>query len=290
MSQQNINGDQPDVQQAPTDNDWQPNARNTQPPWLALDMTKAAAVTLLAGGPTGAFVVRQSETHAGRLVLSYVNEGRVSHEYLRDGPTGLVALAGSPDMQFQGLDVLVRYFQSPRPQLPCPLRSDYLTGRAKSVLAARAWPAPMDRTGRTEEGERRAGGIAAERSQVHDTARRGSKDNQWLQLSLRSPDVIPMLHGVPDGTFIVHSGQGTRPGAAFVLTYAFGGSLHQQSITQRGDDLVLETYPAQASIDILIPPCYPSLSFKLVARLAAQSGYLTHFLPRFLRPIARAGI
>lgn len=209
------------------------------PPWLALNISRAAAVEIIAAGPDGAFLVRASETRPGQQVLSYLYGSRVEHDFILED-RGQFALRSCPELQFESLEVLVKFFHFPRPQLPCPLRSDYLEDQRVvsngGHLALGSWP-PV--------GSVASQGPRSLPDEGHSA--QADADARWKQLSLRSPDVIPMLQGSSNGTFLVHGSQGTRPSAVFVLTYAFDSFLHQQSIAELpGGRLALESFPQES--------------------------------------------
>ena len=106
--------------------DVRPGSAEADWAWLQLGRPRASAVAGLHGLPTGAFVVRQSESQPGCLALTYTVGGILADELIvaprgrMDGPG--VHLNSAPRRPFNGLGALLVACTAKDAPLPCRLR------------------------------------------------------------------------------------------------------------------------------------------------------------------------
>eukprot|EP00043_Microstomoeca_roanoka_P025022 m.7312 g.7312 ORF g.7312 m.7312 type:complete len:1252 (+) comp5162_c0_seq1:52-3807(+) len=98
-----------------------PSRVREKAPWLVTGMPRDDAVSLLEGKPPGSFIIRESQSSAGYLVLCLMDTGNVIlQEYIEMLPGGF-CLEKARDLLFPTLHDLVQYYSEPRPELPCAL-------------------------------------------------------------------------------------------------------------------------------------------------------------------------
>jgi hypothetical protein len=203
--------------------------------WDQRGVDKVTALESIRYEPTGAFVVRSSESRPECSVLSYVYEGCIYHEFIvsvaddASGEQGVKLERSVSDALFPDLKALVEFYSRLHPDLPCELRmGNQRAERGFDSTRVRNTTGAFDSSPRTRSG--RDSRSAQRRVTSSRTMLSSRRTPHWLQTDVSKGSALDMLVGAPEGSFIIRSSE-SSPGF-LVLCYVHNNEIFQEYITK----------------------------------------------------------